>query len=85
MQNPALMRLARHHSIDASPTIYPKTNRYRLVFFSRFPPVLARFPGLASRAPPIQTLRFRPRQRLSVRRFLWWSRERARDLIHKNQ
>ena len=68
-----------------SATIYPKTNRYRLVFFRPFPPVLARVRGLASRAPPLQTLRFCTRQRLSVRRFLWWPRERARDLIHKNQ
>ena len=66
-------------------TIYPKTNRYRLVFFRPFPPVLARVRGLASRAPPLQTLRFCTRQRLSVRRFLWWPRERARDLIHNNQ
>ena len=60
-------------------TIYPKTNRYRLVFFRPFPPVLARVRGLASRAPPLQTLRFCTHQRLSVRRFLWWPRERARD------
>ena len=80
-----LVESADAGSVPGSTTIYPKTNRYRLVFFRPFPPVLARVRGLASRAPPLQTLRFCTRQRLSVRRFLWWPRERARDLIHKNQ
>ncbi len=47
-------------------------------FFSPVPPVLARFPGMASRAPPLQTPCFQPRRRLSVLRFLHGSRERAR-------
>ena len=46
-------------------------------FFRPFPPVLARISGMASRAPPLQSRRFRPRRRLSVLRFLWWSRERS--------
>ena len=70
---------SRFFGRQPSATIYPKTNRYRLVFFRPFPPVLARVRGLASRAPPLQTLRFCTHQRLSVRRFLWWPRERARD------
>ena len=65
-------------SVPCSATIYPKTNRYRLVFFRPFPPVLARVRGLASRAPPPRNWCFRPRRRLSVLRFLWWPRERSR-------
>ncbi len=62
-------------------TNIPKTNRSRLVFFRPFPPVLARIPGMASRASPLRTLHFHPWPRLSVFRFLWWSRERARGQV----
>jgi hypothetical protein len=46
-------------------------------FFSPVPSVLARIPGMASRAPPPRTLRFHPVLELSFLRFLWWSRERS--------
>ena len=65
-------------SIPPLATKIPKTNRYRLVFFRLYPPVLARIPGIASRAPAIRTWHFHPGARLSVLRSLWWSRERAR-------
>ena len=65
-------------SIPPLATNIPKTNRYRLVFFRLYPPVLARIPGMASRAPSLRTLHFHPGARLSVLRSLWWSRERAR-------
>jgi len=59
-------------------TNIPKTNRSRLVFFRLYPPVLARIPGMAWRAPSLRTQCFHPLPRLSVPRSLWWSRERAR-------
>ena len=65
-------------SIPRLATNIPKTNRYRLVFFRLYPPVLARIPGKVSRAPAIRTQHFHPGARLSVLRSLWWSRERAR-------
>ena len=74
----ARRRLADGGSNPPSSTTIQKTNRSRLVFFRPFPPVLARFPGMASRAPPLRSRRFRPHRRLSVLRFLWWSRERSR-------
>ena len=40
-------------------TIYPKTNRYRLVFFRPFPPVLARVLVSLRRTLPTRTPRFR--------------------------
>ncbi len=65
-------------SIPPLATNILKTNRYRLVFFRLYPPVLARIPGMASRAPSLRTQHFHPGARLSVLRSLWWSRERAR-------
>lgn len=57
---------------------YPKSQPSSVGIFLPVPPVLARFSGLASRAPPLRSRRFRPRRRLSVLRFLWWPRERSR-------
>lgn len=65
-------------SVPCSTTNTPNPNPHRLGFFLPVTPVLARFPGLASRAAPLRSRRFRPRRRLSVLRFLWWSRERSR-------
>jgi hypothetical protein len=41
-------------------------------------PVLVRFSGLTSRAPPLRRWRYCSRRRLSVLRFLWRPRERSR-------
>lgn len=71
-------RLVDAGSNPASSTNTQNPNPHRLGFFLPVHPVLARFPGLASRAPPLRSRRFRPRRRLSVLRFLWWSRERSR-------
>ena len=65
-------------SVPCSTTSILKTNPYRLVFFRLYPPVLARIPGITSRAPSLRTQYFHPGARLSVLRSLWWSRERAR-------
>lgn len=76
-QNPCLERISGNCSV-APGTNTQNPNPHRLGFFLPAPPVLVRFPGLASRAPPLRRRRFCPHQRLSVLRFLWWARERSR-------
>ena len=71
-------RFADAGSNPASSTNTQNPNPHRLGFFLPVPPVLARFSGLASRAPPLRSRRFCPHRRLSVLRFLWWPRERSR-------
>ena len=58
-------------SIPRLATNIQKTNRYRLVFFRLYPPVLAGIPGMASRASTLRTLHFHPGPRISVLRSLW--------------
>lgn len=57
---------------------FQKNQPLSVGFFRLLFPVLARYPGMASRAPLLQNSRFLPHRRLSVLRFLWWSRERSR-------
>ena len=71
-------RPKRYQHIPAGSTNTQNPNPHRLGFFLPVPPVLARFSGLASRAPPLRSRRFCPHRRLSVLRFLWWPRERSR-------
>ena len=46
-------------SVDASQ--YPKSQPFPVGIFLPVPPVLARLPGLVSRAPPLRSRRFHPR------------------------
>ena len=61
----------RHHNVKSQPLS-------GWDFFLPVPPVLARFPGMASRATPLRKRRLCPRRRLSVLCYLRLSRERSR-------
>ncbi len=46
--------------VNHPPPLFKKTNLSRLVFFRLLSPMLARFPGMVSRAPPLPNPAFLP-------------------------